>query len=116
MKKVKVGLIMKSSEAFDAYQDATGETPPVIPEGMNTFIKPFILTDEDGIDRAATLISQKGFEQTQEEIEKNLEASGLSIAIAMDADVELGRRALDEFIDKMLAPTKTTEGEKNGIR
>ena len=59
MNKIKVGVINNSNVAFDLYMDATGEKPPVIPEGMNTLIKPFVLKDEDGIDRAATLISQK---------------------------------------------------------
>lgn len=98
---VKLGFIMKSTDAFDFYMDATGEVPPKMPEGKNTLVTPFVAHDENG-EYAAALVYQTGFAQTRAEKASGDEASGLSVVVAMDVSVEQGRNAIAMFLDKML--------------
>lgn len=104
---IKFGIINHSSPAFDFYRESTGLLPDPVPKGKNTLVTPFDCKDDDGTIRAAVLINQQGFEQTPEERAAGEEASGLSVIVAMDAPVELGRSALIEFVNKLLHPGRT---------
>ena len=99
---VKLGFILHSSAAFDFYMDATGEVPPKMPEGKNTLVTPFVAKDENGVERAAALVYQTGFEETPEETTNGDEASGLGVVVAEDVPLDHGRNAIDAYLDKML--------------
>ncbi len=99
---VKLGFILHSSPAFDFYHDATGLVLPKMPEGKNTLVTPFVVKDENGIDRAAALVHQTGFAETPEETANGDEASGLGVIVAMDVPLEQGRNAIDAYLDKTL--------------
>lgn len=91
-------------KSFDLYHDATGKAPPPMPPGGNTTTIPFRLIDENGVERAALLVHQTGFEQTPEEKAAGEEASGLTVAVALDAPADEGARVLSEWSEKMLWP------------
>ena len=99
---VKLGFILHSPAAFDFYMDATGEVPPKMPEGKNTLVTPFVVKDDDNIERAAALVYQTGFAETPKETTNGDEASGLGVIVAEDVPLEQGRNAIETYLDKML--------------
>ena len=100
--QVKFGFTLDSEKAFDAYMDATGKVPPKMPQGKNTLLTPFTIKDDDGIERAALLIYQTGFKQTPEEKARDEQASGLSLAVALDVPVPQGEAALEQLVRQLL--------------
>ena len=98
----QVGAILDSVKALEVYHEATGKVPPRIPEGKNTYRIPFTVHDGKA-ERAALLISQRGFELTAEEAANGEEANGLSVMVALDApNVEEGHALLLDWTDEML--------------
>lgn len=75
-----------------------------MPAGCNTHIVPFRLIDTAGAERAAILVHQTGFDETPEEKARGDEASGLSVAIAIEDPPEEGQAILDKWVDEMLPP------------
>lgn len=103
MSNVQIGFVLDSGRAYDEYVRATGKLPPAMPRGANTLRAEFE-ADVDGEKRAAMLIKQIGFAQTAEEKARGEEASGLSLMIATDVDVEQGKAALREISERLLWP------------
>lgn len=112
--KYNIGIILESSKAFDIYYAATGRAPERVPDGANTFVTPFRLGDENGVERAALLVNQRGFPQTSEEAARGDETDGLSVAIAVDAPADEGERVLAGWIDEFLPRRKAVESGRRG--
>jgi hypothetical protein len=91
---MKIGVTLKSSEALDIYQAATGKRPPETPAGCNTCTTEFVTAD--GL--PAVIVRQSGFKRV--ETDPLEEVNGLMAIVALDApDHATGWASIRQFLE-----------------
>lgn len=100
-KKVKLGVILDSANAEQAWREATGEPLPEIPAGCNTYTREFTA---DG--HPALLAIQRGFAED----DPRGECNGPMVVVAEDGDAEDGIAAIREFVRRIESPVRRRGG------